>query len=320
MKIRFNKFEKVAGVFVGLAILSCLVGTVMIAVTNGWFSYKVKYRTEIESADGIHAGTVVQIAGLRVGSVTDVELQGNDGVLVRFEVLERFREKIRSDSHVQMFRPFILAEKVLEVSVGAENNEVLEAGSTIPTISSMDVMDLLSGKKMGSMLQSFDKLADSLRIVGEAFSDKERTKALVGTLDRVAPLVNNLNTMAFEVAKIATVANKQKRIETIISNLAVVSQELERALPSFNKEVPDFGAQLGQIVKNLNVLTTEFQKLTPAISAIAPELPRTSRRAVEALDETVVLLKALQRSFLFRGKVNEVREEEGRRPANTSEP
>ena len=171
---------------------------------------------------------------------------------------------------------------------------------------------------MGSMLASFDKLADSLRIVGEAFSDPERTHALVRMLDRLSPLVENLNTMSYEFSKIAITANKQKRIEIIISNLAMVSEELQKALPSFNEEVPDLGSQLGQIVKNLNVLTTEFQKLTPAISAVAPDLPRTSRRAVEALDETVVLLKALQKSFLLRGNVREVHEEEGRRPANTA--
>ncbi len=320
MKIRFNKFEKVAGLFVAVAILCTLLGTLAIAAKNGWFSSKIAYHTDVESADGIHAGTAVQIAGLRVGAVTSVELQGNDKIRVRFEVFERFASKVRKDSSIQIYRPFILAEKVLEVSVGSEAAEILLADESIPTKASTDVMELLSGKKMGSMLSSFDKLADSLRIVGEAFSDPERTHALVSMLDRLNPLVQNLNTMSLEVGKIAGVANRQKRAEIIISNLATVTQELQKALPSFNKEVPDLGSQLGQIVKNLNVLTTEFQKLTPAISAIAPDLPRTSRRAVEALDETVVLLKALQRSFLLRGKVDEVRGEENRRPAGTSEP
>lgn len=320
MKIRFNKFEKVAGLFVGIAILAFVIGSISIAVKNGWFASKVRYQTELETADGIHAGTIVQIAGLRVGSVTDVELETNDRVTVKFEVLEKFSAKIRTDSQVHIFRPFILAEKVLEVSVGGENEKVLEKNATIPTVASTDIMDLLSGKKMGTVLSSFDKLADSMRIVGEAFSNPQRTQALVQMLDRLNPLVQNLNTMSLEFSKVATAANKQKRIEVIIENLAEVSKELQRTLPAFNKEVPDFGSQLGQIVKNLNVLTTEFQKLTPAISAVAPELPRTTKRAVEALDETVVLLKAMQRSFLLRGKVEEVREEEKRRPANTSEP
>ena len=320
MKIRFNKFEKVAGLFVGTAILGCVIALAGIAVTNGWFALKVSYRTELDSADGVHAGTVVQIAGLRVGSVTDVELETNDKVLVRFEVLEKFRSKIRKNSHVQMFRPFILAEKVLEVSVGGEGEPQMAIGANIPLTATSDIMDLLSGKKMGSALASFDKLADSLRIVGEAFADPVRTHALVQMLDRLNPLVQNLNIMSIEVVKVTNAANRQKNLETIVTNLAQMSTELRGVLPAFTREVPDVGQQLGQIVKNLNVLTTEFQKLTPAIAVLAPELPRTSRRAVEALDETVVLLKAMQRSFLLRGNVQDVKREEMRRPANTSEP
>lgn len=173
---------------------------------------------------------------------------------------------------------------------------------------------------MGAVLSSFDHLADSLKIVGEAFADKRRTQSLVQMLDRLYPLVDNLNTMASEIVKITNVANKQKRAETIIGNLAEVSAGLQKMVPAFNEEAPNVGAQLGKIVTNLNVLTTEFKKVTPAISVLAPELPRTSRRAVEALDETVVLLKALQKSFLLRGNVREVREEEDRKPANTTEP
>lgn len=320
MKIRFNKFEKVAGLFVGLAALSCVVGMLGVAIKNGWLASKVRFQTELESADGVHAGTVVQIAGLRVGSVTKVDLQSNDKVMVQFEILEKFKNKVRQDSHVQMFRPFVLADKVFEVSVGSEASPELEVGSVVPMLSSMDIMDMLSGKKMGSVFASFDKLADSLRIVGEAFADPKRTQALVKMLDHLNPLVENLTVMSGDLVKITGAAAKQKRAENIIINLAKLSQELEVILPAFYKEVPDVGMQLGQVVKSMNILTAEFQKLTPAIGVIAPELPRTSRRAVEALDEAVVLLKAMQKSFLLSGKVDEVRKEEKRRPANTSEP
>ncbi|MBX3022245.1 MAG: MCE family protein [Bdellovibrionales bacterium] len=320
MKIHFNKFEKVAGLFVGIAVLSCILGMIGIAVKNGWFASKVNFVTELESADGVHAGTIVQIAGLRVGAVNEVELMADDKVLVRFEVLERFRDKVRKDSRVQMFRPFILAEKVLEISVGSTDAELVENDGLIATQASTDIMDLLSGKKMGAVLASFDHLADSLKVIGEAFANKDRTRALVQMVDRLVPLVDNLNALSTDLIKITTAANKNKRIETIVSSLTTVSEQLQKMAPAFNEEAPNVGMQLGQIVSNLNVLTTEFKKVTPAISMLAPELPRTSRRAVEALDETVVLLKALQKSFLLRGNVREVREEEVRKPANTTEP
>ena len=59
----------------------------------------------------------------------------------------------------------------------------------------------------------------------------------------------------------------------------------------------------------------EFEKLAPAITAIAPDLPQTSRKAVEALNQTVILLKAMQKTWLLRSQVKEVREEEARKPA-----
>src|SRR4051794_21420852 len=190
MKIRFNKFEKVAGAFVAISLLGCVFGLAMVALKQGWFSAKVKYQTELETADGVHAGTVVQISGLRVGQVTEVDLQ-DDKVLVRFEIIEKFKSKVRGDSHVQMFRPFILADKVLEVSAGSEAAMELAEDSKIPVVSTSDIMDLLSGKKMGAMLASLDKLADSLKIAGEAFANPKRTQSLVQMIDRLNPLVQN---------------------------------------------------------------------------------------------------------------------------------
>ena len=77
------------------------------------------------------------------------------------------------------------------------------------------------------------------------------------------------------------------------------------------------GKQMGQLIASLSTLAKEFEKLAPAIQEVAPDLPRTSRRAVEALDEAVVLLKAMQKSIFLRGNVEDVREEESksRKPA-----
>ena len=71
----------------------------------------------------------------------------------------------------------------------------------------------------------------------------------------------------------------------------------------------------GHVIRNVNLLLTELQKLTPAINALAPDLPRTTQRAVEALDQTVILLKAMQKSWMLRSNVEKVKEEEQRKPA-----
>lgn len=318
MKIKFNKFERVAGLFVLAALIGCFTIAAGVAVKKGWFASKIPFVTYMVSAEGIHPGTPVQIAGLRAGAVEDVELISAEKIRVKLEVFEKFRDQIRADSSIQVLRPFVIGDKVLEISVGSVDHPEILPNREIPIRSSFDIMDLISGKKLGPFLGTLDNLSESLKILGEAFADSERTRSIVKIFDKLAPLISNLNNMATGVVKLTDTANRQKRFEILITNLTQVSAELGKIVPALTAEVPDMGRQLGQMIKSLNVLTNEMEKLTPAIAAIAPELPKTSMRAVEALNETVILLKAMQKSFLLRGKVEEVREEE-RKPAQADD-
>lgn len=278
MKIKFNKFERVAGLFVLAAILGVVSFTVAVAVRKGWFDSKAPYTSTLSSAEGLHAGTLVQVAGLRAGQVTEVILVNGEEVTVKFYVFDKFRDKIRQDTVLKVVRPFIIGEKVLDLSIGSADAELLQAKAEIPYQETFDMMDILSGRKMGNFLGSIEKVTTNLKILLEAFSDSKRTKAMVAMFDRLEPLIKNLNTMSVEVTKLSQSANSENRVDKLLTNVIA--------------------------------LTEEMQKLTPAINAIAPDLPRTSKRAVEALDETVVLLKAFQKSFFFRGNVKDVREEE----------
>ncbi|MDZ4084637.1 MAG: hypothetical protein U1E10_16975, partial [Bdellovibrionales bacterium] len=89
-----------------------------------------------------------------------------------------------------------------------------------------------------------------------------------------------------------------------------ITTEVHKAMPEVTKHSPEMLGHLSKIARNMSVLTDELQKTLPMMQKLAPEIPRASERALEALDETVVTLKALQKSFLLRGSAAEVREEE----------
>lgn len=278
MKIKFNKFERVAGLFVLTALAGVVSFTVAVAVRKGWFDSKVHYTSTLFSAEGLHTGTLVQVAGLRAGQVEEVILVTGEEVKVKYYVFDKFRDKIKQDTVLKVVRPFIIGEKVLDLSVGSVDSDMLQAQSEIPYQETFDMMDILSGRKVGDFLGSIEKVTNNLKVLLEAFADSKRTKSMVAMFDRLEPLINNLNAMSSEVTKLSRSANSENRVDKLLTNVIA--------------------------------LTEEMQKLTPAINAIAPDLPRTSKRAVEALDETVVLLKAFQKSFFFKGNVRDVREEE----------
>ncbi len=315
MRVKFNKFERVAGVFVLFALIGSLIATAGIAVQKGWFASKVNYSTILDNAEGIHSGTTVQIAGLRAGTVLDVELITGSQVKVRFEVFEKFRSRIKTDSRIQVVRPFIIGKKVFDITVGSENEEVLKANSLIASQANFDLMDLFSGRKLAPFLGTIDALASNLQVLAEAFADEKRMKNFVAMFDKMTPLINNMNLMSKKIIGVSDIVTRKKRLVKMVDNVIVLTNELNKVLPDMNEQHPNFGNDVALLMANMSELTKEFKKLTPAIGAIAPDLPRVSKRAIEGLDELVVTLKALQKSFILRGSVEDVRKEESRKPA-----
>lgn len=320
MKVKFNRFERVAGLFVLGAVAGSIAMAVGIAIKRGVFEPKIELETSLKTADGVREGTLVSMQGLRIGQVTSVELVSASEVIVRFKMSREYEDKVRKDSVVRVVRPFIIGEKVLDVSIGDAASERIVAGDRLIAEPSADIMDLLSGRTLGPYLEMMGKLAENLRYVAEAFLAPERTRSLVRMFDDLAPLVKNASSLTREANVLLVGMNKKKQLQTVMGNLVTITSEINRVLPQFAQESPEMLSHLAKIAKNMAVLTDEIQKTLPMMQKIAPEIPRASERALEALDETVVTLKALQKSFLLRGSAREVREEEAakRAPAKTA--
>lgn len=310
MKHKFNKYERVAGAFVLAAVGGVLLTAVSVAVRQGWFATKSYYSTTFEVADGVHPGTIVQMAGLRAGAVEDVELQADNKIKVSFYVLDKFQPRIRRDSTASLIRPFIIGDRVLEVTVGSELSPEMPQHQSLASAETMDIMTLLSGKALGTNLAKLSTTLENLAHMVEALTSKDRTQSLVRIFDRLDPLLANIEVMANEMTKLSRQATHKGNLQSVVGNLAVTTQELNNILPELNRANPELAKDVAEMSKNLAGLTKDFRVLGPALNAVGPELPQATKRAVEALNETVVMLKAMQKSMFIRGSVQEVREEE----------
>lgn len=318
MKVKFSKFERIAGLFIVVAILGIILTAISAAVKQGWFEPKVRYTTTFENADGLHQGTLVQMSGLRAGAVESVELESDNRIRVSFYILGKFQDRVRENSTVQLIRPFIIGERVLDLSVGHDQFQVLPAQSAVKSLETVDLMTLMSGKNMNSYLSKLGGILESMQVIVDAFADKSRAESMVRVIDRLDPLMKNLNTMSTEVIKLSRQATHEDGVQKLVGNLAVTTKEINRILPELNEENPQLAKDLAVMTQNLATVT---RALGPAVKAVEPELPGASIRLVEALNETVVVLKAMQKSFFMRGSVREVRDEEAheRLPANIRE-
>ncbi|MBI3555589.1 MAG: MCE family protein [Deltaproteobacteria bacterium] len=273
MRLKFNRVERIAGLFVLLAIAGTVLSTLSILAKKGWFEPKVTFFTHLENAAAIRVGTPVLMAGIKVGSIEKIELQKGGEVEIEFVVFKSYLDWIRRDSRVRLIRPTFLGEKIFDISVGSGDQAALAPMSNLPSEGQADIVDAMSAKKVGQLVENLEKFS---------------TEAL-----------NILQQMG-----------SQGNVKRLVENLRVTSDDLRRTLPNFISKGPKMGEDFSTVMANFAVLTRELAKLAPGVSESAQSLPQGTKKLVELLNETVTLVRGMQRSFLFRGGVNDVREEE----------
>lgn len=309
MKIKFNKFERVAGIFVLAAVCCAVVTTAFVAVKKGWFSSKVEFATIFERAQGIYPGTHVEVSGLLAGAVDSIELQDDNRVVIKFSIQEKFFPRVRDDSFVVTKRPFIIGDKSLEIVVGKSEGKPISAGATLPSRDSFDIMDMMDGQKIGPYVETLGQVIENLKVVAEAFLDPKRSTKLITIFDKIDPFMEHATVAAKNFTNMSTQLTRDKNLQTTMQNLTDVTREMTNML----KEMPNMSKDMADLVRNTSNIVAELNKVMPAVGEMAPEMPKAMRRSLEAIDEAVIVLKAMQKSFLLSGSAKDVREEEEKR-------
>lgn len=313
MKTKFNKYERIAGIFVLAAVFGTFLTAVSVAVKQGWFDKKLYFTTTFIGADGVHSGTEVQIAGLRAGAVDDVELLSDNKIRLSFYIQGKFRERVKNNSTAQLVRPFIIGDRILDVSVGSSQSEYLNEHAEMASIESTDLMGLMSGKQLGPTLEKLGGMVSNIQRLAEAFLSRNRTDSMVSIFDKLEPLLVNMDVMSKEVTKLSKQVTKDDGISKLVSQVNVLTKELNLILPEMNRQNPEMAKQLAQLTGNLSTMAENMKSMSQVFKDLGPEVPTAARRAIEALDEATVLMKAMQKSFMLRSNVREVREEEDKR-------
>ena len=310
MKVKFSLFERVAGLFVlGAVVMACAV-TIGMGIKKGWFEQKVPLKTFVKSADGINPGTPVRFLGTRIGAVDTVELRSSSEVVIHFKVLKRFANRINTNSIVHVVRPFVIGEKALEISDGKFPGEPIKNGQRLVAEYSPDFLEMLGGSKLGAYMESLSMTAQNLQKLAEAFLSNERSDQIIQLFDDLTPLMKRMNEMATEVSVLSASLNEKKKMVQVMDDVLVMTKQMNKALPKMTKDMPELSDNMLELTKNLNLLTKDMKDIVPIVKQVAPEIPDATHKAVKALDEVVLTLKAMQKTWFLRSNVEDVQEEQ----------
>ncbi|GMR00686.1 MAG: hypothetical protein BMS9Abin19_0019 [Gammaproteobacteria bacterium] len=169
-RLSYSAQERLAGTFVLLAVGLLVWLLITSQKTQNLFEDEIILYATMSSIQAVNKDTNVIISGLDIGSVTDVNIDDENHVIITMSILKKYQKLIRTDSTAELlnFKFALLGKSVIEISVGSPHLPIIEDGSTLTIKESFNLVQLVakfepvlvtlqdSIKKMNEILQAID--------------------------------------------------------------------------------------------------------------------------------------------------------------------
>lgn len=249
-----------------ISVFALVMAGVLIFAVGGsggffWQNYPLKVR--FDNVAGLKEGSPVRVAGVEVGSVSNVELAA-DGVEVWFDIVDDMRPLVTDRSTAAIGSISLLGEGAVDITAGP-------GGTPIP-----DWGYVRSGVAEGSIAQLTAQASAGINEAKLLVEDIRKGRGTVGKLftdDSVYREFNQLVTAAERVARsvsegkgtMGQLANNPKmynEIEASMTNLNAITSGLRKGEGSLGKLLYDQGLadRLTQATANVEAVTARMNR------------------------------------------------------------
>ncbi|MBL1075611.1 MCE family protein [Nocardia sp. 2] len=229
-----------------------------------------KYTAEFSEAAGLKKGNEVRIAGVKVGTVQDVRLDG-DKVLVDFRTQDAW---IGDQTTASIQIKTLLGQKYL--ALDPKGSGTADPSDPIPlsrTVSPYDVVDAFSDAAEDIEQTNTDQLAQSMRVLSEAFS---------GTAPEIRSSIDGVSRLSESLAK------RDDQLRKLFAATKTTSQ----VLADRNTEFERLLANGGQLLGELNIRQAAIAQLLSGAKTVAVELTALVQENEEQIGPALTNLEA----------------------------
>jgi phospholipid/cholesterol/gamma-HCH transport system substrate-binding protein len=262
------------------------------------------YAAEFTDVFGLREGDDVRVAGVRVGRVQKV---GLDGTLARVSFIVQEDQRIFANTVASIIYQNVVGQRYLALAPGRTGRAILlPGGGVIPvqrTEPSFDIGTLLNGYEPLFAVLDPDQVNNLTRaVIGSLQGD---TSALTMLVDQTSTLTRTFTGRDDALDNVIT------SLDRIVGTLARQNGDFEETITQTRRVVAEFDARRPALVESAGKLTAVVQQLSEIAKTVNPPihemLTRQPGYAKHILDiephaaylglNTPLLLKGLARTF-----------------------
>ncbi len=240
------------------------------------------YSADFTEAAGLRTGDDVRVAGVKVGKVTAVSLDG-DHVKVSFQVKNAWvGDKSAADIKIKT----LLGAKYL--SVDPEGTAALNPDTAIPTsrtTSPYDVLDAFNGLSRTVGALNTDQLSQSFEVLSETFANTPKD---------VHDALNGLSALS------KTISSRDQQLAQLLSNTGQISQTLASRDTEVQKLLSDGTLLLGMLQQREQAIATLLsgtRSLSAQLSGLVNDNTKQLTPVLTQLNQFTTLLQNNQTSL-----------------------
>lgn len=271
-RLSYSAQERLAGTFVLLAVGILVWLLITSQKTQNLFEDEITLYATMSSIQAVNKDTNVIISGLDIGSVTDVNIDDENHVIITMSILKKYQKLIRTDSTAELlnFKFALLGKSVIEISVGSPQLPVIEDGSTISIKESFNLVQLVA--KFEPVLVT---LQDSIKKINEILQAIDPKQ--VGTN------VSNLESISSDL-KVITRQIKQGKG---VAGNAIFNDDLQ-------DDVLSTAANLKILTERTKGILEQTRALLISLQQQVDQIPEITEKVKPLLDEADKTIKASQ--------------------------
>ena len=237
-------FFTVAVMVFAIVLYAKLFSTGMIGVEE------YRLHSNFEKAFGLRPGTRVQISGVDVGQIGEMEIEG-EGVKMEFIIRKQYQNLITDSAQVFAMRDQnMISARIINIDIRKGKGRVLEDGDYLPPGQAQDIETVLetANELLGRVNQLVDA-ADTL--IGMAMD----TGTTIGALFGSRLLYDNLNRQLSRVDDITFVGKK-------------VLIQTSGLLDTMQTQVPVLLGKVDDIADNVSGMMTELKPMPQKVDEL----------------------------------------------------
>lgn len=204
------------GIFVTALSIVMMIMIVAIGKESSLFSPKSTIRARVLNAENLKPGAVVELKGLRIGTVEDIVIKGLEEVEISLSVTTENLNWIKQDSKVAIQNAGLVGDKYIEIKGGDPESAKFNPEKDI--LSAEPSLDLKAmATKGGNIADKADRIMTKIELILAAIEPEKINKMITG-----------LSTSAENFAKAsAPMSSASKKMDQAMGRLDQVMSRVE---------------------------------------------------------------------------------------------